>query len=194
MKRHTLIIFIILITLIGCDNMVRNANEQVENSIKTSKMAMDLDVVSAKKTFAEMYDKALQNKPDSIVSEKITDLYLKINQTSQYIDSLQFEINKLDDKDLQSSTLIKKIFLNNQIGDSIFNKVRLAYGKAIEISIINTTKSRLKKVQDTYNAETKKQFFEMNGPLGVSMILYGIESELIKDGTKSLSEYTQALR
>ena len=100
-------------------------------------------------------------------------------------------MNKLDDKDLQSSSLIKKIFLNDQIGDTVFNKVKLAYSKAIDISIADTTKSRLKKAQDTYTTETKKQFFEMNGPLGVSMILYGIQSELIKDGTKSLSEYTR---
>jgi hypothetical protein len=171
--------------------MIQNANEQVENSIKTSKMTMDSDVVSAKKTFAETYDNALQNKPDSTVSQKIIDLYVNINETSHYIDSLQFEINKLDDKDLQSSALIKKMFLNDQIGDTVFNKVKLAYSKAIDISKIDSTKSRLKKVQDTYTTETKNQFFKMNGPLGVSMILYGIQSELIKDGTKCLSEYTR---
>ena len=60
---------------------------------------------------------------------------------------------------------------------------------AIDVALADTTKSRLKTAQDTYTTETKKQFFELNGPLGVNMILYGIESELIKDGTRSLYGY-----
>ena len=173
----------------SCDNLIRNANEKVENSIKMSKMVMDSDVVSAKKTFSETYEKVLQSTKDSTLNKKIVDLYLKISETSNYIDSLKLEMNKLDDKDLQSTSLVKKIFLNDGIGDSVFNKVKFSYTQAINTSITDTTKLRLKKALDTYTAETKKQFFGMNGPLGVNMILYGIQSELIKDGTKSLYEY-----
>lgn len=189
MKRHIIFILTTVTTFTSCDNMIQKVNQQVENSIKTSKMVMDSDVVSAKETFSETYEKVLQSTTDSSVSRKIVDLYSKINGTSNYIDSLKLEMNKLDDKDLQSSTLVKKIFLNDGIGDSVFNKVKLSYTQAIDIALTDTAKSRLKKVQDIYTTETKKQFFEMNGPLGANMILYGIQSELIKDGTRSLYGY-----
>ncbi len=188
MKRHAIIAIIILITFVSCDNIIRKANEQVENSIKTSKIAMDSDVVAAKQTFEVTFEEAFKTSTDSTVSKKMIDLYTKIRETSNYIDSLKFEMNKLDCKDLQSSEVVKKIFINDGIGDSVINKVKLSYSRAIEIASADTTKSRLKKVQDIYTAETKKQFFEMTGPLGVNMILYGIQSELIKDGTKSLHE------
>lgn len=150
---------------------------------------MQSDVSDAKIAFRDTYQNALQVSSDSAVIGKIKNLYTFIDETTKYIDSLKSEMNKLDDKDLKNTDLIKKIFLNDGVGDSVFNKVKLSYSFAIEIALADTTKSRLKKAQDIYTTETKKQFFELNGPLGVNMILYGIESELIKNGTKSLYGY-----
>jgi hypothetical protein len=50
-------------------------------------------------------------------------------------------------------------------------------------------KTRLINARNIYSTETKNQLFGLNSPGGVNMILYGIESELIKDGTKSLNAY-----
>ena len=184
-----IIILTVMATFISCGNMIQKTNEQVENSIKTSKLVMDSDVVKEKEIFSKTYRIAFQSTTDTLVSQKITQLYSEIYITAIYIDSINSKVNKLDNKDMRNSKFIKEVFLNEGIGDSIFNKVKASYTNAINIALSDTAKSRLKKVQDTYTNETKKQFFEMNEPFGVSMILYGIESELIKDGTRSLYGY-----
>ena len=99
-------------------------------------------------------------------------------------------MDELDDIDTKNIELIKQMFLYDGIGDSVFTKVKHSYLLTIDISVADTTKTRLKKVTETYSDETQKQFFQKNGPLGVNMILYGIESELIKDATRCLAGHT----
>jgi len=59
----------------------------------------------------------------------------------------------------------------------------------IEVARADTTKSRLRKAQETYTVETKTQFFQMIGPLGVNMIPYGIEAELLRDGARTIGTF-----
>jgi len=184
-KFHILIYFFGL-TLISCGDIDKNIEESVSNASNNAQAEMTADIVNSKKLFEDTYKNALIGSTDSAVVKKITKLHLTINETSKYIDSLQIEIRKLDNKDVKNSDLIKKIFLIDGIGDVIFNKVRFSYNCAMDIALADTTKARLKTVQDMYSSETKKQFFDLNSPDGVNMILYGIESELIKDGTKCL--------
>jgi hypothetical protein len=89
--------------------------------------------------------------------------------------------------DTKNIELVKQMFLNNGIGDMVFKRVKQSYSITIAIAFADTTKTRLRKVQETFSEETKKQFFGLNSPLGVAMILYGIESELIKDGSRCLA-------
>jgi hypothetical protein len=98
-------------------------------------------------------------------------------------------MNKLDNMDTRNIELVKDLFLNYGLGDSVFNKVKQSYSLASEIASADTTKLRLMEVRETFSEEMKKHFFGLNNPLGVNMILYGVELELIKDGTISLSEH-----
>jgi hypothetical protein len=189
MTRPTLIILTILTTLIGCD-FSKQVKDKVDNSIKEGKVEMDTDISNAKSDFAESFNRALGESKDSSFSDNVTDLYSNVSKTSKYIDSLRKEMDKLDGMDTKNIELIKQIFLYNGIGDSVFVKVKHSYSLTIDIAVADTTKARLRKVKETYTEESKKQFFELNGPLGVNMILYGIESELIKDATRCLAGNT----
>ncbi len=179
----------LITTLISCGDIYKNIEETVDNSVKDAKVEMTSDVANLKVEFTETYKKVIERSTDSSVIKKIIALYSNINETSKYIDSVKIEIDKLDDQDVKNINVIKKIFLNDGIGDSVFNKVKLSYTYAINIALADTMKSSLKNVQDMYTTETKKQFFELNGPLGINIILGGIESKLIKDGTRSLYGY-----
>jgi hypothetical protein len=189
MTLKSYLVLILITTLVSCGDISKNIEETVDNGIKDTKTEMTSDIANSKGTFTETYKNIILGSTDSLVIKKITKFYFNINETSKYIDSLKTEINKLDDKELKNTDLIKKIFLNDGIGDRVFDRVKSSYTFAIDIALADTAKRRLKKTQDIYTAETKKQFFESNGPLGVNMLLYGIESELLKDGTKSLYGY-----
>lgn len=190
MPRQTLIILTILISLFGCD-FRKEVRERIDNGVKDVKSKMEYDISLAKSDLAKSYNQMLQESSDSVLSMKATAVYLSLVKTSTYIDSLRGEMNKLDDMDIRNVELVKNMFINNGLGDSLFNQVRKSYSLAVDIAPADTLKSRLKNVRETYSEETKKQFFESNGPLGVNMVLYGIESELIKDGSRSLSGYLE---
>ena len=186
MKRTILIILTIATIFISCDDMINKANEQVDNSIEMSKSEMNSDVTNAKGIFRKTYEKDLLTTKDSIATSKIKRLYSSIIEASKFIDSLRIVVNRLDEKDLKNNDIIKKMFLNDGMADSVFNKVKLSYNIAEEVAINESIKATVHKARDVYTEETKRQFFEMNNPVGVNIILYGIESELIKDGTNSL--------
>jgi len=158
--------------------------------VKDAKLEMDADISNAKSDFEKSFNQTLKQSKDSILTAKVSDLYSSITMTSLYIDSLRKAMDKLDDMDIKNIELIKQMFLYNGIGDSVFTKVKHSYSLTIDIAVTDSTKTRLKKATETYSDETQKQFFQQNGPLGVNMILYGIESELIKDGARCLSGHT----
>jgi hypothetical protein len=191
MTRQTILILTFSIILLsGCD-FKEQVKDTVDSGVKLAKTEMDADISNAKLSFIESYKKVIGTLTDSLVLTRITSLNISINNTVQYIDSLRDEMEKLDNLDINNTEFVKRTFLNNGIGDSIFNKVKSSYTFAIDIASSDTTKSRLTIVRDSYNSDTKNQFFELNGPLGVNMILYGIETELIRDGTKSLYGYSR---
>jgi hypothetical protein len=188
--KHILIILTISTTLFNCD-FKQHVEDKVNNGVSDMKIELNAEITNANSSFMKFYKNALENSNDSILSVKIINLYSSIAKTSKYIDSLREEMNKLDDMDIKNVELVKKTFLYNGIGDSVFNKVKYSYSCTIDVAIADTTKTRLKKSQEKYSEETKKQFFEMNSPLGIYMILSGVESELINDGTSSLSGLTK---
>ncbi|MDX5348034.1 MAG: hypothetical protein LPJ89_10815, partial [Hymenobacteraceae bacterium] len=163
--------------------------ERVGNEVKDAKLAMESDILLVNSDLKKSYNQILQQSDDSTLIIKVHRLYFTITRTSKYIDSLRNEMNKLDEMGTKNVKFVKDIFFNNGVGDSVFYQVRQSYSLAIDIALADTTKSRLKNVRETFSEESKKQFFELNNPLGVNTILYGIESELIKDGTRSLNGY-----
>jgi hypothetical protein len=186
MTRQTFIIFTILTTLIGC-NFSEQVKNKVDSGVNDAKLEMDEDIFSAKSDFEKSFNQTLKQSKDSVLTAKVSDLYSSVTMTSLYIDSLRKAMDKLDNMETKNIELIKQMFLFNGIGDSIFVKVKHSYSLTIDISKSDTTKTRLKKVTETYSDETQKQFFQQNSPVGVNIILYGIESELIKDGTRCLA-------
>lgn len=189
MTRQTLIILTILTTLIGC-NFSEQVKNKVDSGVKDAKLEMDEDISNAKSDFEKSFNQTLKQSKDSILTTKVVDLYSRVTKTSLYIDSLRKVMDKLDDMDTKNIELIKQMFIYDGIGDSVFAKVKHSYSLTIDIAVADTTKTRLKNVTETYSDETQKQFFQQNSPLGVNMILYGIESELIKDGTRCLAGHT----
>jgi len=186
MTRQIFIISIILIGLLGCD-FSKNVKDRVDNGVKDAKVEMESDISRSKSEFEKSYGKIVQHSKDSVFLIKVTDLYSSITKTSKYIDSLRIEMDKLDALDTKNIELLKQMYLYNGIGDSVFNKVKRSYSITIDIAIADTTKLRLRKAQEIFSKETEKQFFELNSSLGINMILYGIESELIKDGSRCLT-------
>ncbi len=181
MARRTLIILSVLTALFGCD-FSNQVKETVDNDIKDAKVAMGLDISKAKSDFTESYHQALREIKDSNFLEKVTDLYSNITKTSNYIDSLRVEMDKLNNLDTRNVEVVTDMFLHRGTGEMVFTKVKQSYSIAIEVAFPDTTKIRLRKVHETFSEEAKQDLFGLSSPLGVNMILYGIESELIKDG------------
>lgn len=188
MKQLILFISTILIILSSCD-FGSQIKETVGNSVKNSKVEMESEISLSKSEFGKLYEEVCKHSHDSTFVNKAGNLYFSIIKTSKYIDSLRIEMSKLDEMDTKNVELVKQMYIHNGIGDSIFNKVKLSYSLVIDMTSVDTDKLRLEKTRETFSEETKKQFFELNNPLGVNMILYGIESELIKDGTSSIVEH-----
>lgn len=189
MKQQLIFMLIIVTTLFSCDNFSNKVKESVDNNIADAKTEWATNIVNIKDTLTQVYKKALQSSTDTNTTNNIKSLYLSISKTSKYIDSLKTEIDKLDAMDIKNIDLIKKIYLNDGVADSLFNKVKSSYTFALSTSLTDKTKASLTKARDSYTEDTKKQFFEMSDPFGVNMILYAIELELIKEGTKSLQDY-----
>lgn len=189
MTRHLLLILTILTSLIGCD-FSKKIKETVDSRVKDDKVEMNKNISESKFDFTKSYNQTISHLKDSSLSVNVDALYSSVFKTSKYIDSLRTEMDKLDEMDTRNVELIKQIFLYDGIGDSVFNKVRYSYSLTIDIAVADTTKTRLRKVKETYNEETQKLFFELNSPLGVNIILYSIESELIKDGTRCLAGHS----
>jgi hypothetical protein len=148
-------------------------------------------VAQAKEKFNTRYQTALNKTTDSTTNQKIKTLYHSITTTSSYIDSLRNELNKLDNNDVKNVETIKNIFLNHEIGDSLFKKLNSSLLLAENIAINQTTKSSVKNIGDNMLIQRdlnkfNGQYFSLNGPLGVSWLLSGFESELYKAGTESL--------
>ncbi len=189
MTIQTLIILTILTPLIGC-NFNEQLKNKVDSGVKDAKLEMDADISNAKSDFKKSFNLMLKQSNDSLLTTKVIDLYSRVTKTYLYIDSLRKFMDKLDDMDTKNIGLIRQMFLYDGIGDSIFANVNHSYSLTIDIALADTTKTRLKNVTETYSDETKKQFFQQNSPVGVNMILYGIESELLKDGTRCLAGHT----
>lgn len=190
MTRLTIISLTLLTTLLSCD-FSGQVKDSVDKKVSYARIEMSNDLNNTKSGFEDTYRQVSVQSNDIIFLTKIANFYSSLTMTSKYIDSLRAEMDKLDNMDTKNVELIKEKFLFEGVADSVFNKMRQSYSLAIDIAVAETTKLRLKKVLETYNEEMKKQLFGLSSPLGVNMILYGIQSELIKDGTSSLSGHSK---
>lgn len=190
MKKQLLIILTISTTLFAC-NFSKQIKDKADNDIKSVKVAMDSDMSNAKTEFSKLYNQALQQPRDSVFSTNANDLYWSITNTLEYIDSLRIEMDKLDYMNVKNMEVIQRMFLYKGIGDSVFNKIKYSYSLAAQIALADSSKSRLIKVREGFTRDKKILLFEVQTPLGVNMILHGIEMDLIKDGSKSFYEHSK---
>ena len=132
MTRQTLIILTILISVFGCD-FSKQVQERVDDGVKDAKAEMESDISLGKSDLGKSYNQMLQRSDDSLLLIKVTAFYSSIIKTSKYIDSLRAEMNKLDDMDTRNVEFVKYMFINNGLGDSVFNQVKQSYSLAIDI-------------------------------------------------------------
>jgi len=173
---------LMVMALLSC-NFRNEIKENANNAEKEAKGTMKSELASAKTDFSDAYEKYFPRLSDSALSTNTTKLYQETITSLNYIDSLRQEMDKLDNVDIKNIESIKTTFLEKGIADSVINKVKYCYWLAINLTQAESVKKRLLEVEAEYSDETKKHLFEINSPMGVSMILFGIEIELLKDGT-----------
>lgn len=185
MIKYFILILAIITTFIACGSV----EDKIDDSVKQSQNQMINEILEASKAFAIVHEAAIKNSSDTSIIDKINKFYTHTVKTAKFIDSLQTEMGKLEEKDPKSIDLIQRVFLTEGFGDSLFKKVRLSYYFAEELASEDSIKFLISSIHDTYSDEAKDQLFTQNSPMGVSMLLYGIESELLKDAVKSLESY-----
>lgn len=160
----------------------------VEKNVDDAKTEMDSEIIAETKKFKESYELVIQQSTDNVFMSKVSTLHHEASTVVQYIDSLRQEMKKLDNADTRNVETIRNIFINNSIGDSVFYKIKKTYRSAIDLASKETTRRMIEQHNTMLSLETQKHSFELNSPLGVSMLLFGLELQLIQDVTQVLND------
>lgn len=185
-------ILIVVLFLASCDTFSESkTKEELETDVALSAVEMNTSYLSAKDTLDFRYRIALDKAKDSTIKENLKLCYFAANRTLNYLDSLRIETQKLGDSD---NHVIKKSFLDEGLADSIFNKVIIVYSDIEKVAPTNEIKalikeSRLNMLGEPNINQRKSQYFGLNTGLGASMIIYGIEMELLNVGSTTLGAY-----
>ena len=183
-----------LFLIVGCDSFTNYVNKKVDIKVKETKALMVADMEKSKTDFIEIYQNVVLNISDTLKGRKMQIFYSVFMETLNFIDSLKTEMNKLNESDLNNVEFIKETFLSKGVGDTLFNKLKLSYSLAMDIALTEPKKSEIKtsrdKILNEPNTDQRKnQYFSLNSPNGVSMILYGMECELLNSGKISFDGY-----
>jgi len=196
MKQLSLLAVAIAVTLIGCENFSKRVNEHIDSGVMDAKIEMSKNVSEAKTAFHDTYNKAINSVTDSTIKNQLRSYNSSVIDVTNYIDSLSTAMNKLDHKDVKNVEVVKNIFLYDGIGDSLFNKVNLSYMLLDNITLVASksalTNSRNNMLSNGDVNKFKELYFGLNGPLGVVMILNGMETEVLKSGTQSLKDFVNS--
>ena len=195
MRVRNLVLIGSLIFFSGCfnidpDKVTAYVGKQIENA----KAEMNSEYAKGKVSFDKKCQAALQTTLDTLLRKELRCFQTAMNEALNYTDSLKTEMSKLKDDAAGSDVLIKRIFITEGKADSLFNKLRSAYRTAEQIARAKDLKIEVKKSGDNALGEPdvnerKNMFFAMNSPLGVQIILYGYQSELLKTGMDCLDGY-----
>ena len=183
---------IILFFLCGCNNLSDSIKNNVDKKVDNAKQEMQLQVKSEK----ENYLKNLKNvevKSDTNLKTKFQELNVSVINTAEFLDSLQNEMNKLDESDVRNVELVKNIFLYRGIGDKIHDSLKRCISLSQSIAQNNGNKAVIQSMSDSlfngYNSEKWTELnFGLTSPLGASMIIYGLQVELFRIGQKGLED------
>lgn len=179
-----------ILALLSCNNLSRNVEQAIEDDINDSKAEMNNEIEKVKIQFTNKYTKAINNN-DVIVKQDLEELHSSITQTATYLDSLKREMDRLNADDVNNVEHVKRTFLYNGVGDSVFNKLKSSIAIAEAITETRQGKIAIKNMRDSILKEPniykwKEEYFSLTNSLGASMILYGFQSELYRIGIESL--------
>ena len=182
-----------LILLFGCDNIDNRIQQEIDTGLLGANASMEKSYLEDKSLFIAAYQR-VTCKDDS-TEKKIQYFYFMLMQTLSYTDSLKTRVSRLDNKDINSDEMVKEIFLTKFAADSLYKKLNHSYILAQEIALKESSKIEIKKTANNSLDTTdginkwKNQLFGLNTPLGVEMLLYGLEGELLKSGINCLDGY-----
>ena len=190
--------FLILITILF-NQCTYFSQEKVEERIKTNfnvaERTMVTNFTKDSLKFAIKYQRILKLSNDSATLGNLEYFYLSLTQALKFIETLDSNLSSINDAK-SANEKVKSIFVESSIGDSLFNKIKLAYVWAENISLEDSTRNEIKKslggvVGEPLQEQQLYQYFGNNTPTGAKMILYGIEMELLSVGNEALDNYLQ---
>lgn len=175
----------------------KEIEEKVEENVKLSESDMVKKYNRSKDTLDLLFQNVIQSVRGSSSLNNIQKFYAKEIETLNFIDSLRNALGQLDKMDLNNVENIKENFIKNGLADTVFYKCNEVYYLAEKAALSLEMKNEIKKSNNNLlgNFEQKKQqYFGLNNSLGVSMILYGFQEELIKTGNQLLGEYEKEFK
>jgi hypothetical protein len=182
-----------LTLLFGCNNLSGHIEQQVDSKVERAKQDMSAEVQRAKEDFTAHFKATEENQADILIKRKLQELKFSIISTDSYLDSLKREMGKLDENDVRNVELVKATFLYNGVGDSIFNKLKRSIAAAENAAKTDQQKIAIISASESLFTATsadkwKEQMFGLTNPLGASMIIYGLQTELYNIGIKALGD------
>lgn len=192
---RTLIISISLF-LLSCNiqQTEREIKGQINDAIEDVEMDIEVELDKNKSDFQQHYQKALTNAIDTAERRQLAALETTVSGTSKYLDSMRQEMNSLDVTDVNNWEYVRIGFLYKGVGDTLLSRLNSTAALAINTARTPTTKAAIKSVSDSLLLEQdpykwKANKFESMNSLGASMILYDLQTELLKMGKLSISDY-----
>ncbi|MCW3111465.1 MAG: hypothetical protein JWQ09_5971 [Segetibacter sp.] len=164
--------------LVGCTNNSENLNKSAITILNDS-------VNFHKISFQNEYQKLKANQ-DSTADR----LNSNINDLVNYINDINVNLQKLDPTD---AVKIRTIFIDNHLGDSLYNKLNNVITQAKEYSTSDSLKQFIITdgnllLGDHDINSWKALIFGGNNPIAVILFLKGIQSEIYKIGGRIFDE------
>jgi hypothetical protein len=191
MYRNIFLFSILTSIFISCGNVSDSVKDGIGSNIKEAITSLRDSITVNKAKLESSYSSAINKAIDSNTKKRIDSLHQSVTTTAKFIDTLIYEVDKLDNDDLNNVQVIKTIFLTHGKGDSLFNRINTSYQIAIDYTTNTITKSEINKSRtNLFGGKDASNFssalFSTNSPLGVTMMLYGSEIELLHIGQNSL--------
>ena len=161
--------------------------------METAKQDMNAEVEKVKRDFIAAYQTAEKGTNDQMTQQDLQTFRAIVTSTDNYLDSLKTEMDKLDEMDIHNVELVKTTFLYKGVGDTIVSKLKASIAAAQSVARTDTQRAAVKISSHSLGIEPnpgtwKEQTFGMTSPLGASMILYGLRTELFNLGMKALKD------
>jgi hypothetical protein len=191
MYRNICLLIISTSIFIGCGNVSDNVKNNIGEDVQAVMASLKDSVATGKVKFGISYNAAIHKSADSNAKQRIDTLQQSIITTSNFIDTLIYDVDKLENDDVNNVQVVKTIFISDGKGVSLYNSLNTSYQIALDHAINTTTKSEINKSRDNlFGGQDANKFstmmFSANSPLGVKMFLYGAEIELLHVGQNSL--------